>query len=120
LRLEELGEELERSFLSTKSPPLGLSSWSRNLLARARTGHEGLREVNDPFSLVASTDSHQARASFSSWNVASISLSPIAHCMTRKILSVSWSQCSASSGSMDPLNLGRLHHDCRLLEWLAQ
>ena len=45
LRLEELGEELERSFLSTNSPPLGLSSWSRNLLARARAGHEGLREV---------------------------------------------------------------------------
>ncbi|MQL92710.1 hypothetical protein Taro_025339, partial [Colocasia esculenta] len=44
LRLEELGEELERSFLSTNSPPLGLSSWSRNLLARARAGHEGLRE----------------------------------------------------------------------------
>ncbi|MQM16823.1 hypothetical protein Taro_049784, partial [Colocasia esculenta] len=42
LRLEELGEELERSFLSTNSPPLGLSSWSRNLLARARTGHEGV------------------------------------------------------------------------------
>ncbi|MQM18964.1 hypothetical protein Taro_051965 [Colocasia esculenta] len=40
LRLEELGEELERSFLSTNSPPLGLSSWSRNLLARARAGHE--------------------------------------------------------------------------------
>ncbi|MQM04732.1 hypothetical protein Taro_037536 [Colocasia esculenta] len=34
LRLEELGEELERSFLSTNSPPLVLSSWSRNLLAR--------------------------------------------------------------------------------------
>ncbi|MQL95102.1 hypothetical protein Taro_027768 [Colocasia esculenta] len=33
LRIEELGEELERSFLSTNSPPLGLSSWSRNLLA---------------------------------------------------------------------------------------
>ncbi|MQM21047.1 hypothetical protein Taro_054077, partial [Colocasia esculenta] len=44
LRLEELREELERSFLSTNSPPLGLSSWSRNLLARARAGHEGLRE----------------------------------------------------------------------------
>ncbi|MQL78432.1 hypothetical protein Taro_010871 [Colocasia esculenta] len=39
LRLEELGEELERSFLSTNSPPLGLSSWSRNLLARDRAGH---------------------------------------------------------------------------------
>ena len=45
LRLEELGEELERSFLSTNSPPLGLSSWSRNLLAQARAGHEHLREV---------------------------------------------------------------------------
>ncbi|MQL96653.1 hypothetical protein Taro_029330 [Colocasia esculenta] len=42
-RLEELGEELERSFLSTNSPPLGLSSWSRNLLAQARAGHDGLR-----------------------------------------------------------------------------
>ncbi|MQL75226.1 hypothetical protein Taro_007587 [Colocasia esculenta] len=27
-----------------KSPPLGLSSWSSNLLARARAGHESLRE----------------------------------------------------------------------------
>ncbi|MQM14670.1 hypothetical protein Taro_047605 [Colocasia esculenta] len=44
LRLEELREELERSFLSTNSPPLGLSSWSRNLLARARAGYECLRE----------------------------------------------------------------------------
>ena len=38
-------EELERSFLSTNYPPLVISSWSRNLLARARAGHEGLREV---------------------------------------------------------------------------
>ncbi|MQM06885.1 hypothetical protein Taro_039716 [Colocasia esculenta] len=40
LRLEELEEELEGSFLSTNSPPLDLSSWSKNLLARARAGHE--------------------------------------------------------------------------------
>ncbi|MQL92962.1 hypothetical protein Taro_025603 [Colocasia esculenta] len=51
LRLEELGEELERSFLSTNSPPLGLSSWFRNLLARARAGHEGLREGDESATL---------------------------------------------------------------------
>ncbi|MQL77087.1 hypothetical protein Taro_009487 [Colocasia esculenta] len=42
---EELGKKLERSFLPIISPPLGLSSWSSNLLARARAGHVGFREV---------------------------------------------------------------------------
>ncbi|MQL93526.1 hypothetical protein Taro_026173 [Colocasia esculenta] len=41
---EELRKKLGRSFLPTISPPLGLSSWSSNLLARARAGNEGFRE----------------------------------------------------------------------------
>ncbi|MQM09296.1 hypothetical protein Taro_042165, partial [Colocasia esculenta] len=43
--LEELGEELGRSLFSTNSPPLGLPSWSSNLLARARAGHGRFRIV---------------------------------------------------------------------------
>ncbi|MQL72966.1 hypothetical protein Taro_005309 [Colocasia esculenta] len=75
LRLKELGEELERSFLSTNSPPLGLSSWSRNLLARARAGLEAnwieserstpvrytpyLRGVRVPFVFEGRLNAHQ-------------------------------------------------------------
>ncbi|MQM20155.1 hypothetical protein Taro_053170 [Colocasia esculenta] len=40
LEREELGEECKSSSFSTISPPLDLSSWSNNLLARGETEEE--------------------------------------------------------------------------------